>query len=66
MSRYLHAKEPSILRVGFDPQRFRSLRPEEKDGVVHHLMRVLEGERSAEMEWEHYGMRVRLDPWPAR
>lgn len=57
------ATRPSILRVGFDPEAFASLRTDEKEHVVYHLMRIFSGEASAVFEWDHLGMKVNLAPW---
>jgi hypothetical protein len=57
------ATGPSILRIGFDPEKFAKLRPEQKTHVVYHLTRILEGEDSAVLEWEYFDMKVDLRPW---
>ena len=61
--RTLRASGPSILRIGFDPDEIASLRPEQRQDIAYHLVRLLSGEGSAQSEWEHAGMRVDLRPW---
>jgi hypothetical protein len=62
----IKANGPSILRIGFDPQKFRSLSQSEQDHVVYHLTRLLSGEASAVLEWDHLGMKVDVVPWKAQ
>lgn len=64
--RILKATGPSVLRIGFDPDRVASLRPEMRQDIAYHLARVLAGEGSAEDEWAHFGLRVALQPWHQR
>lgn len=62
-SRILKATQPSILRIGFDPAKVASLRPEQLKDIAYHLARVLAGQGSAEDEWLHVGLKVDLRPW---
>lgn len=59
----LKATEPSILRIGFDPEQIAKLHPTQVDDIAYHLARILRGEGSAASEWEHVGLRVSLTPW---
>lgn len=61
--RILKAAGPSILRLGFDPARVATLRPEQVKDIAYHLARLLTGEGSAASEWEHFGIKVDLRPW---
>ncbi len=63
-SEILKATGPGILRIGFDPDQLASLRHEQVSDLAYHLIRVLQGQSSAASEWEHLGLKVRLDPWP--
>ena len=60
----LKAEGPSILRIGFDPEEFRKLLPDQQQEFVRwHVVRVLTGKASAVEEWERMGLKVDLRPW---
>lgn len=61
--RILMATEPSMLRIGFDPNKMAGLRAEQVSDLAYHLTRVLLGQGSAESEWTHLGLKVDLRPW---
>lgn len=57
------ADGPTILRIGFEPAAFAKLRTDEKEHVIYHLLRLLEGKGSAVMEWEHLSIKIDAVPW---
>ena len=59
----VRATGPSIVRIGVDPVRFMALTHSDREHIIYHLDRVLSGEASATMEWEHYGMKVDVISW---
>lgn len=60
------AKGRCIVRIGVDPERIAKLRPTEISDIAYHLARVIRGEPSAIMEWEHWGLKVDVIPWAER
>lgn len=63
MSKTLHADGPNILRIGFTPEQWRALLPDQRQQLFYHFNRVLSGETSAVSEWEFLGLRVDVKPW---
>lgn len=62
--RTLRAAGPSVLRIGFDPEQWRKLLPDQRQEFVRwHVDRLLAGEPSAVEEWERLGLKVDLRPW---
>lgn len=59
----LAAKGRCVVRIGVDSERIAKLRPSEISDIAYHLARVIRGEPSAIMEWEHFGMKVDVIPW---
>jgi hypothetical protein len=62
----IKAEGPSIVRVGFDPERIAKLRPTEVSDIAYHIARVIRGEASANTAWEHWGMKVDVIPWRSK
>jgi hypothetical protein len=46
----LKADGPSILRIGFDPERLSELRGTKVEDIAYHIARVLTGEARAVVE----------------
>lgn len=60
----LQAHGLSLLQIGFDPEQFAKLLPDQQQEFVrYHVARVLAGASSASEEWERLGLRVNLKPW---
>lgn len=65
--RSLKADGPSILRIGFDPEEFAKLLPDQQQEFVRwHVVRVLSGATSAVDAWENVGLKVDIRPWRER
>ncbi len=56
------ASGPSTAIIHFDPRRLASLRDTEQSDLTYHMVRLLTGQRTAEVEWERHGIVVEVEP----
>ena len=54
--RVLQATGQSVAHICFDTERTRMMRREERQHLAYHIGRLVSGERTAAMEWEHFGI----------
>jgi hypothetical protein len=59
----LKADGRSIARIGFDPEQFSKLLPDQQRQFAYHLLRLFRGEGTVASEWEYVGLKVDLRPW---
>lgn len=58
----LKANGPSVAVIYFDALRIAALRRDQIDHLAYHVTRLLAGERTASVEWEHLGLKIELEP----
>jgi hypothetical protein len=61
-SRKLKLEGPSEVRIRVDPAQLATLRAAEIDHLAYHIARLLRGDATAVMEWEHLGVGVDTRP----
>ena len=59
--RVLRANGLSVAHVWFDTERTRMMRREERLHLAYHIGRLLSGEDTAAMEWEHFGFKLEVE-----
>lgn len=63
VGKYLQLSAPSEVRIRVDPDQLRHLRREEVEHLAYHFARLLTGQETARMEWEHLGIEIRTERW---
>ena len=57
----LRASGRSVAHIWFDTERTGAMRREEREHIAYHIVRLLSGEGSAAMEWEHFGIALEVE-----
>ncbi len=56
------ASGPTTAIMHFDTAKTAGLRHEQVEHLAYHIARLLTGERTAESEWLHAGIRIECEP----
>ena len=59
--RVLKASGATVAHMWFNTDRTSMMRTEERDHLAYHIGRLLSGEGTAAMEWEHFGIAVEVE-----
>ncbi|GAC1428970.1 MAG: hypothetical protein NVSMB6_28590 [Burkholderiaceae bacterium] len=59
--RVLQAIGQAVAHIWFDTERTRMMRREERQHLAYHIGRLLSGEGTAAMEWEHFGIELEVE-----
>ncbi|GAC1576744.1 MAG: hypothetical protein NVS3B5_08450 [Sphingomicrobium sp.] len=59
--RVLKAAGRSVAHIWFDTKRTGMMRREERQHLAYHIGRLLSGEGTAAMEWEHFGIELEVE-----
>ena len=50
-----------MAHIWFDTEQTRIMRREERQHLAYHIGRLLSGEATAAMEWEHFGIELEVE-----
>lgn len=57
----LKAVGPSVAVIYFDAMKVAALRRDQLDHLAYHVTRLLTGERTAAIEWQHLGLKIEVE-----
>ena len=60
-ARVLKAVGRTVAHIWFDTERTRGMRREEREHLAYHIGRLLTGEGTAAMEWQHLGIELEVE-----
>ncbi len=60
VKRVLRANSRTVAHLWFDTDRTRMMRREERQHLAYHIGRLMTGEGTAAMEWEHFGIELEI------